>query len=168
MLDSLKKVGREIGRELNRTWENLSDGWRELLSRSGNALTHFSKDKVGESSEGSHSLAGFPNWSLLAGEVFETDTEIVVRLEVPGMEKENCNVTIDGNTLHVIGEKRIEREVDDGRYHLMERAYGSFERIVPLPRNVESENAKAEYTNGVLTVRMPKKGNGGAHSVAVH
>jgi len=51
MLESLKKVGTEIGKELNRAWENLAEGWRELLSRSGDALTHFTKRKEIESIE---------------------------------------------------------------------------------------------------------------------
>ncbi len=82
MLDSLKEAGKNIGHELNRAWESLSQGWHELLSRSSNALTHFtrSRDKQGED----HALASLPRWSLLAGEVEETGKDIVVRMEVPG------------------------------------------------------------------------------------
>lgn len=167
MLDSLKKVGREIGRELNRAWENLSEGWRELLSRSGSALTHFTKDREGEAGEGLPSMAAFPSWGLLAGEVVETEREIVVRLEVPGMEKADCEVTIEGNMLYVSGEKRLERESDEGRYHVMERAYGSFQRAVPLPDNVDGDRAEASYQNGVLTVRLPKTGGGLSKRIVV-
>lgn len=166
MFDGLKKVGKDIGRELNRAWENLSEGWREVLSRSGNALTHFAKGKeAGEAGGGA--LATFPNWSLLAGEVMETDKEIVVRLEVPGMEKEDCDITLEGNTLYVSGEKRFQREADEGRYHVMERAYGSFQRMIPLPQNVDIEQADASYMNGVLTVRLPKTGGGPIRRIPV-
>jgi HSP20 family protein len=79
MLDSLKQAGKNIGRELSRTWENLSEGWRELLSRNGEALTHFSRNKNAAQPENA-ALATFPRWSLLAGEVEETDKEIVVRV----------------------------------------------------------------------------------------
>jgi len=167
MLESLKKVGKEIGRELNRTWENLSDGWRELLSRSSNALTHFTK-KQEDSIESSTSLARFPSWSLLAGEVVETDQSIIVRLEVPGMEKEDCNITIEGNMLYLSGEKRFERESEEGQYHVMERAYGSFQRAIPLAQNVDSEKAEASYKNGVLTVRLPKAGSATSKSIVIH
>ena len=84
MLDSLRQAGKNIGREISRTWENLSEGWRELLSRSSNALTRFSRNKDEALTE-SRALATFPRWSLLAGEVEETEKEIVVRVEVPGM-----------------------------------------------------------------------------------
>lgn len=155
MLDSLKQAGRNIGRELSRTWENLSEGWRELLSRSSNALTHFSLNKD-EAQTQSGSLATFPRWGLLSGEVEEMDNEIVVRVEVPGMEKEDIGITIEGNTLYLSGEKRYERETRDSTYHVMERAYGAFQRSIPLPRNVDADGAQASYKNGVLSIRLPK------------
>lgn len=155
MLDSLKEAGKNIGRELGRTWENLSEGWRELLSRSSDALTHFSLGKS-EARPESGALAAFPRWSLLAGEVEETDKEIVVRVETPGMEKDDCRITIEGNMLHLSGEKRFARETCGSTYHIMERAYGSFRRTIPLPRNVDADRAEASYKNGVLSVRLPK------------
>lgn len=154
MLDSLKQAGKNIGRELSRTWENLSEGWHELLSRNGNALTHFSRSKNEVQPESG--LAAFPRWSLLAGEVEETDSEIVVRVEAPGMEKEDCRIVIEGNLLQVSGEKRLARETRGSTYHVMERAYGAFQRAIPLPRNVDADKAEATYKNGVLTVRLPK------------
>ena len=100
----------------------------------------------------------FPRWSLLAGEMEETDKEIVVRVELPGMEKEDCHITIDGGMLYLRGEKRFERTTQDSTYHVMERAYGAFQRAIPLPRNVDTNDAQASYKNGVLTVRLPKLG----------
>lgn len=155
MLDSLKQAGKNIGRELNRTWENLSEGWRELLSRSSSALTHFSRNKDEEHTE-SGTLATFPRWSLLAGEVEETDKEIMVRVEVPGMDKEDCRITIEGNVLYLSGEKRFARETRDSTYHVMERAYGAFQRTIPLPHNVDTDKAEANYKDGVLSIRLPK------------
>lgn len=166
MLNSLKQAGKNIGRELSRTWENLSEGWRELLSRSNNALTHFSRSKDVEQAE-SRELATFPRWSLLAGEVEETEKEVVVSVEVPGMEKEDCHITIEGNTLYLSGEKRFERETQDSTYHVMERAYGAFQRSIPLPRNVDIDKADASYKNGVLTVRLPKVGSENIKSIKV-
>lgn len=164
MLDSLKQAGRTIGRELNRAWENLAEGWRELLSRSSDALTHFARDKDKAQQD---ALAAFPHWSLLAGEVEETEKDVVVRIEVPGMEKEDCRISIEGNTLRLSGEKHFERETHDSTYHVMERAYGAFQRSIPLPWNVDSDNAEASYRNGVLTVRLPKVGGQQARSVPV-
>lgn len=157
MLDSFKQVGENISRELSRTWENLTEGWRELLSRSNEALTHFVRNKdEEESTENSRSLPGAPRWSLLAGEVEETDKEILVRIEIPGMEKKDLQINIDGNMLYLSGEKRMERESHHSSYHIMERAYGSFQRAISLPRNVSADDAEASYTNGVLKIHLPK------------
>lgn len=167
MLDALKTTGKNIGHQISRAWENLSEGWRELLSRSSNALTHFGhhKDEIkvqGKGDAGSPAntgseLAGFPRWSLLAGEVEETAKEIVVRVELPGMDKADCSITIEGNLLRLSGEKRAVRETHNSTYHVMERAYGAFERTIPLPRNVAIDQARASFKNGVLTVHLPKQ-----------
>jgi len=166
MLDTLKEAGKNISRELGRTWENLSEGWRELLSRSSHALTHFVRNKDNEKA-GNDALATFPRWGLLAGEVEETGKEIMVRVEVPGMDKEDCQITIEGNMLYLSGEKRYERETHDSTYHVMERAYGSFQRAIPLPRNVDTNKAEANYKNGVLTIRLPKVGGEKSRAIPV-
>jgi HSP20 family protein len=168
MLNSIKQTGRNIGRELSHAWSSLSSGWHELLSRSSNALTHFTHGKDDDKSD---SLGGdtFPNWSLLAGELEETAKDVVVRLELPGLDKDDCQVILDGNTLYVSGEKHSERETIDSTYHVMERAYGLFQRAIPLPRNVTLDDAHASFKNGVLTVRLPKAGGAGepSHSIRV-
>lgn len=166
MLDSLKQTGKTIGREISRAWENLSDGWRELLSRSSDALTHFGRHKE-HTAQDSSALTAFPSWGLLAGEVEETSRDIVVRVELPGISKEDCQITIDGNVLHVTGEKTFERDTGDSTYHVMERAYGAFQRSIALPRKVSIDRAEARYSNGVLTVRLPKEGSDSARSIPV-
>ncbi|MBU0594806.1 MAG: Hsp20/alpha crystallin family protein [Pseudomonadota bacterium] len=167
MLDSLKQAGKNIGREINRAWENLSEGWRELLSRSSDSLTHFSRNKDEEQQVHGGTLATFPRWSLLAGEVEETEKELIVRVEVPGMDKDDCHITIEGNRLYLSGEKRFERETHESTYHVMERAYGSFQRTIPLPGNVDTDKAEASYKNGVLMVRLPKTGSAPGKSIAI-
>jgi HSP20 family protein len=166
MFDTLKQVGMSVGRELSRTWENLAEGWRELIGRSGSALTHFSRDKDAQQEEGG-ALATFPRWSLLAGEVEETERDVVVRLEVPGLDKDACRIRIEGNMLYLAGEKHYERESGDSTYHVMERAYGAFQRAIPLPRNVDADKAEAHCRNGVLTVRLPKSGDAKSRSIPV-
>jgi HSP20 family protein len=160
MLDTLKQAGKHIGRGLSRTLENISEGWRELVHHSSDALTRFTR-REDEDKEKQGPVSTFPafrNWSLLAGDVEETDKEIMVRVELPGMQKEDCEITVEGNILYVRGEKRFERARQDSTYHIMERAYGTFERAIPLPRNVDADKAEASYTNGVLTIRVPKSG----------
>jgi len=166
MLDSWKQAGKNIGRGFSHTWESLSDGWKELLRRSSSALTHFSRNKDDTPAENG-ALSTFPRWSLLAGEVEETDKDILVRVEVPGMDKQDCRITIEGNVLYVSGNKHYERETQDSTFHVMERAYGSFQRAIPLPRNVDSNNAEASYRNGVLNIRLPKAGGNNSRAVRV-
>lgn len=166
MLNSLKQTSQTIGREISRAWETLSEGWRELLSRSSGALTHFKRSKD-DDQKNSDELATFPNWSLLAGELEETGKDILVRVELPGMDKDECQIRIEGNVLYLSGEKRFERETNDSTYHIMERAYGAFRRAIPLPQNVNIDKAEASFKNGVLTVRLPKQRSDGAKSIAV-
>lgn len=157
MFETLKDTGRQIGRQFNRAWDSVSEGWNELLGRSGSALTHFASAQSRDSA-GDAAPDRFPSWSLLAGELEETERDVVVRLELPGMDRTNCQIEIDGNLLRVSGEKHAERESSDSVYHIMERAYGSFERTIVLPRNVDSKHALAEFRHGVLTIRLPKRG----------
>lgn len=166
MLDSLKQAGRNLGHEISRGWDSVSEGWREMLHRSGSALTHFSRRQSGKRDEDSL-VTGFPSWSVLAGEVEETEKELVVRVELPGMEKEDCRIAIEDDVLYVSGEKQQEREAGDSTYHVMERAYGAFQRVIPLPRSVDADKAEARYKNGVLTVRLPKLGGEKAKHVRV-
>ena len=112
-------------------------------------------------------MVDFPRWGLLAGDVKETGKSIVVQVEIPGVEREDCDVWVDGNTLFIRGEKRLDREHVGDTYYAMERAYGSFQRAIPLPRNIDSDAAKASYRNGVLTVEIPKTGPGGARRLTV-
>jgi HSP20 family protein len=167
MLEAIKHSGKSIGREINRAWGTIAEGWGELVSRSGSALTHFTHSKREKKEDTSDLLTSFPRWGILAGEVEESDKDIVVRLEVPGLDKSDCQITINGNTLYLSGCKQVECEAAKSTYHLMERAYGSFMRTVALPRNVDTESAKATFKNGVLTVRLRKTGDDRAKTIAV-
>ena len=155
MLERLERFGKQLGRDLARTWESLADGWRELLSRSANALTYFRRKDDGWSGTTEVIPADVPRWSLLAGDVADTGREIVVRLEMPGVDKADCEIFIEDDTLYVRGEKRFDSTYDDGVYYVRQCAYGAFERAVPLPRKVQGERADAKFRNGVLVVRLP-------------
>ncbi|MDD2881798.1 MAG: Hsp20/alpha crystallin family protein [Rhodoferax sp.] len=166
MLNSLKQTGQTIGSEISHAWESLSEGWRELLNRSSHALTHFTRHKD-DDQERSAELTGFPGWSLLAGEMEETEKDLIVRVELPGLDKNDCQIEIADNVLYLSGEKHFERETKDSTYHVMERAYGAFERAIPLPRNVALGKAEASFKNGVLTVRLPKEDGEAGKSIPV-
>jgi len=135
--------------------ETLGEGWTRLVSKSGEALTRYTRHRNTEEQE-----AGLPevieSWGMIAGEVAETDSHLIVRLEAPGMEKDDFDIQVDNGLLKVRGEKHFERDRRDANYHVFEAAYGTFERVLPLPRAVDSERAEARYSRGVLTVQLPK------------
>ena len=90
-------------------------------------------------------------------DVVETEREIRVQVEMPGLKRENIEVDVENNVLTIRGEKREERtEGQEGRYHLAERRWGTFARSFVLPRDVDADNIQASFEDGVLTVRIPK------------
>jgi HSP20 family protein len=137
---------------IERAWEGLTDGWRELLTRGGGSLTHFGT----EGTRKDELAREFPRWSLLAAESWETALSVVIRLEIPGMNADGLAIDIHGNVLRIRGEKRSGAAQEGRRYHLMERAYGHFERSMTLPHGVDPDKAEVSYHAGVLTVILPK------------
>jgi HSP20 family protein len=150
----------EVKESLSSFWDSVADGWQRLRHSAASAITGFK----------SGSDSGLPakadvdddfylpsqGWSMLGGDVFEDDKKVVVRLEVPGMDKKDFEIEVQGDVLVVRGEKRFERETSEGRYRVLQCAYGSFRRLVPLPAPVATDKAKADYRNGVLRVELPK------------
>lgn len=143
---------------LNRFWGSLSEGWHQLQQRAGHALTRFHPGaQQGElqTREDQLELQG-SRWGLLAADVQEAANDITVRLEIPGMENDEFDISVIDNHLVVRGEKHVNREETQGRYHVMECAYGRFERAVRLPADVDDSGARARYRRGILTVTLPR------------
>lgn len=89
-------------------------------------------------------------------DVFETEKDVVVKAEIPGVSKEDLNVYVDENSIRLSGETKRDTEYKNEHIYRTERYYGSFSRTIPLPVEVKSEQAKAEYKDGILTVTVPK------------
>jgi HSP20 family protein len=89
-------------------------------------------------------------------DVYEKNDEVIVKAELPGMSKNDIEVTLTDSTLTVKGEKRKEEEVKEGDYYRSERSFGSIVRTVDLPSEVKADQAKATFGDGVLEVRLPK------------
>lgn len=90
-------------------------------------------------------------------DVLETEKEIRVIVEMPGLKRDNIEIDVENNVLTIRGEKREERtEGEQGRWHLAERRYGTFSRSFVLPRDVDAESIQAGFADGVLTVSVPK------------
>ena len=88
-------------------------------------------------------------------DVYQEGDDVVVKAEVPGMEKKDLDVSVEGDMLTVRGEKKKEEDVQEGDYTFRERSYGSFRRRVRLPTDIDTVKAKATFKNGVLTIRLP-------------
>lgn len=163
-LDSLKE-------SVGNLWDNMAEGWRHLTQSAAGALTRF---KAGDKTDlpavqdvdDAFYLPG-SGWSMLGGNVFEDDKRLVVQVEVPGMEKEDINIEVRDDAMVISGEKRFERENTEGRWRVMQCAYGSFYRVVPLPVPVLADKSRATYKNGVLRVELPKTAPGKPKRLAI-
>jgi HSP20 family protein len=108
------------------------------------------------------SVAGWGT-SFPAADVFQDKDNVIVTAELPGLGEKDLDISITGNTITLKGEKKQESEVKEdgllrngGGYHRVERSYGSFQRVIELPVEVNADKAKAKLANGVLTVTLPK------------
>ena len=152
-------------------WDNFAEGWKHLTQSASGALTRFKPEETtdlpakGEVDD----VFYLPSrsWSMLGGDVFEDDKRIVVRLEVPGLDKQDMTIEARDDALVITGEKRFERESTEGRWRVMQCAYGSFRRVVPLNAPVLADKANASYKNGVLRVELPKAAPGAPKSVTI-
>jgi HSP20 family protein len=89
-------------------------------------------------------------------DVSETDGEYVIEAELPGVDPKEVEVSLDGDVLSIKGEKKIDREDKSKDYHVVERAYGAFERSIVLPFKADEKKIQAKFTNGVLRITAPK------------
>ena len=90
-------------------------------------------------------------------DIRETPDALVVTAEVPGLPKEDINITVENNTLSFYGERKFEKDIKKEDWHRVERSYGGFSRTFSLPTNVQADQAKAEFKDGVLTITLPKR-----------
>lgn len=100
-------------------------------------------------------------------DVSETDHAVMVKVELPGMEEKDIEVSLTGNVLTVRGEKKEEKEQSTRSYFRMERSYGSFERSIQLPVAVKGDQVNATFKSGVLNIELPKAEEMKSRSVQV-
>ncbi len=92
-----------------------------------------------------------------AVDIYETENEVVVKADLPDVQEKDIDVRVENSTLTIRGERKFNNEVHEENYLRVERAYGTFTRSFSLPNTVNAEAIHAEYRNGVLSVRMPKR-----------
>jgi HSP20 family protein len=96
------------------------------------------------------------SWSP-AVDIFETENEVVIKAELPGLQPEDIDIKLENNVLMLKGERRFEKETKNENYHRVELSYGNFTRSFSLPAFVDDSKVHAEYKNGLLRVVLPKK-----------
>jgi len=99
---------------------------------------------------------GGSNWSSPAIDMYQTGDEVVVKAALPGLKAGEVQINVSGDVLTILGETKQEEEKRDRSWHIREHRWGSFERSVVLPTGVKSDQAKAEFENGILTITLPK------------
>jgi HSP20 family protein len=117
----------------------------------------------------------FPKWRRLkeleelspAVDMYDKKDEIVIKAEIPGIEKENLHIAIVDSTLTIKGEVKKEEEVKDEEYYRRERAFGSFSRDITLPVMVQSDQANATFHDGILEIHLPKAEEAKAKEIEV-
>jgi HSP20 family protein len=131
------------------------DPFRELSVIQERMNRRF-EDFVGRARGGREEEFAAGGW-LPAVDIYETDDDIVVTAELPGLEKDQVGVEYKEGVLTLRGERKLEREVKEESYHRMERSYGAFHRSFTLPGSVDEEKISAKIKNGVLEIHLPKK-----------
>ena len=100
--------------------------------------------------------AATTSWSPSV-DIFETEGEIVVKSELPGMDRKDITLHLESNVLTLRGERKFEKETKEENYHRIERSYGNFSRSFSIPATVDEEQIRADYKDGVLKIVLPKK-----------
>ena len=111
---------------------------------------------------------GFRGSWVPSVDIYETDKhDLVLRAELPGMSREDIEVTVENGTIVIKGEKKFDAEVKEENYRRIERSYGTFHRSFSLPNTVDAAKVAAEYKNGVLTITLPFKEEAKPRSINV-
>jgi HSP20 family protein len=116
--------------------------------------------------EGKESVAEGGTWAP-AVDIYETDEAYAVEADLPGIDPKNIDVSVEDGVLNLRGERKLEKEVKEENYHRVERAYGMFSRSIRLPADVDAENVKASYDNGLLKITVPKTAEAKPKSIPV-
>lgn len=103
-----------------------------------------------------------------AVDIFERGDDLIIRAEIPGVDKDDIDVNVEKNTLTIRGERKREKEYEEDRTFRMERVFGSFVRTFSLPRTVDASGISASYSNGVLELQLPKAEEAKPKRIEIH
>jgi HSP20 family protein len=100
-------------------------------------------------------------------DIFENQDKIILEAELAGMKPEEVDISIENNVITLKGERKFEKTEDNDNYHRVERSYGSFVRSFTLPRTVVSDEAEANFENGILSITLPKREEAKARKIEI-
>ena len=141
-----------ITHNLKETVDHLAEGWQEFWHKARAALTHYTPTEDDTEPPSAQSS----RWGVLSADMRELDDKVEIQIEAPGMDASDFDISVDHQLLRIRGKKHFENERKEGRFVITERAYGSFERAIPLPFEVDESSANASYRKGVLAVTLNK------------
>jgi len=148
--DELKKLQKRM----NRLMDDL--GLTNLESKYLEEMENMQK-RMGDLMEAAEKGEDVSRKIRPLADVQETDGEIIVTMDLPGVDKQNVDITISDDELSVVAERKTETEIAEEKYHKRERTYKKFERNVSLPTGVKMDEAKARLADGVLQITIPKE-----------
>jgi HSP20 family protein len=157
--------------EVSMSWKSLIPVGREragVARRDANPFLSLQQEVERLFDDFARGFPAFGPTSLTPSmDVTETDKEIELTAELPGLEEKDVQINLADNVLTIRGEKKAEKEEKDKNYHLVERSYGAFSRSIELPGGVDADKIKATITKGVLKVTVPKPAAATAKKIEV-
>lgn len=133
--------------------QNRWDPFKDLLSLQ-ERMNRLFEESLSKSKRPDEAMMG-SSWTP-AIDVYETENQVVMKAEVPGMTKSDINVEVKDNVITLRGERRFQKDVKEENYYRIERNYGKFQRSFTLPFEVDRDRIEAHYHDGVLEVVIPK------------
>lgn len=118
-------------------------------------MNRLFEDALPKTGSGDSSL--FTGTWMPAVDIFETEQSIVLKADLPEINPADVDIRVEDNILSLRGQRKLENEVKEEKYHRVERAYGSFARTFALPHTISAEKITADYKNGVLRINLPKR-----------
>jgi HSP20 family protein len=101
-------------------------------------------------------------------DIYETEgKEIVLKVELPGIRREDIDLTVEQNTLTIKGQRRPDESIREQQYHRLERSYGAFSRSFTLPNTIDATGVRADYRDGVLTITLPTRADARPRQIQV-
>jgi HSP20 family protein len=131
------------------------DPFRELEEMSDRLNRMFARPAAWHAQGQGKEVMTVADWTPTV-DISETESEYLIKAELPEVKKEEVKVTVEDGVLTIVGERKQEKESNGKKFHRIERSYGRFVRSFTLPDSVDEANVKAEYTDGVLNLHLPK------------